>query len=284
VINLKASTRIKFVPRQFLSGHKGMFGTIGNTLSSESFFRLEEKSTEQNFEKIYLLDHRYFLHPSTTLYGLQFMQHDLFLFENKSEYSFRFRFNQKVGLSRYSSGTEKNYSRERSVRSRFLVSNELFNQTDITWKDDNAITSSMLNQTRQIGTVALVSDISYKPETFVELGFKIETSQSTDRPGAVPVIADYNGQTLRLVYGFRGNGQIRSDVAREEVVIQSQPVNYSLPYELTSGREIGKQYLWSIASEYRFTGNIQFSAQYNGRTTRSIGIIHTGKVELRAFF
>jgi hypothetical protein len=284
VINLKASTRIKIAPRQFLSGKTGVFGAIGNSVSSESFFRLEEKSTEQNYEKIYLLDHRYFLRPSSTLYGLQFMQHDFFLFENKPEYSFRFRFNQKVGLSRYSSGTEKNYSRERSLRSRFQVSNELFNQTDVVWKDDNAITSSFLNQTRQIGTVALITDISYKPETFIELGFKLETSQSTDRPEALPVIADYNGQSLRIVYGFRGNGQIRSDFSREEVVVQSQPVNYSIPYELTAGREVGKQYLWSVASEYRFTGNIQFSAQYNGRTTRSIGIIHTGRVELRAFF
>ncbi len=284
VINLKASTRIKIVPRQFLSGTKGLLGMIGNSLSSESFFRLEEKSTEQNFEKIYFLDHRYFLHPTTTLYGLQFMQHDVFLFDNKPEYSFRFRFNQKVGLSRYSSGMEKNYTRERSVRSRFLVSNDLYNQTDIVWKDDNAITPSLINQTRQIETVALVTDISYKPEANVEFGFKIETSQSTDHPGAVPVIADYNGQSFRIVYGFKGNGQVRSDFSREETVVQSQTVNYSLPYELTSGREIGKQYLWSFASEYRFTGNIQFSAQYNGRTTRSIGIIHTGKVELRAFF
>ncbi|MHB1049762.1 MAG: hypothetical protein ACYC09_06770 [Bacteroidota bacterium] len=284
VINLKASSRIKIVPRQFLSGHRGVLGAIGNTVSSESFFRLEEKSTVQNFEKIYLLDHRYFLHPTTTLYGLQFMQHDLFLFENKSAYSFRVRYNQKVGLSRYSSGTEKNYSRERSLRSRFLVSNDLFNQTDIVWKDDNAITSSLLNQSRQIGTIAVITDISYKPETFIELGFKLETSQSTDRPGALPVIADYNGQSFRIVYGFRGNGQIRSDFSREEVVVQSQPVNYSIPYELTSGRETGKQFLWSIASEYRFTGNIQFSAQYNGRTTRSAGIIHTGRMEVRAFF
>jgi hypothetical protein len=284
VVHLKTSARIKIVPSRIAGRHGGVIGDLANTLSSESFLRLEERSTEQNVRKIYLFDYTSYLRPSTTLYGLQFMQHDLFLFENRPEYSFRFRFNQKVGLSQYSSGMEKNYSRERSVRTRFQISNDLFNQTDLLWKDDNAVSSSILNQTRQISSAAVVSDIAYKPETHIELGLKFETSRSEDRPDPVPVIADFNGQTIRIVYGFTGNGQIRSDFSREEVVMQSVPVNYSAPYELTSGRETGKQYLWSLSSEYRFTGNIQFSAHYNGRTTKNIGIVHSGRMELRAFF
>jgi hypothetical protein len=284
IINLKASSRIRITPNRFMKDANTFLEKVLTNISTETFLRLEERSTEPDTKKIYLMKMNSFLNPATTQTGFQFVQQDFFLFEYNPEYSFRFRFNQRNGLSQFASGTERNFSRERSLRSRFQLTDDISNQTDLIVKNDNAVSSSLINQSRQIANILLSTDLSYRPESNVEIGLKIETSEGEDIVATAPVIADYNGQTVRVVYGFLGNGQIRSEVSREEVLIGYQPAGYSAPYELTSGRDFGKNYLWSISSEYRMGGNVQFSLQYSGRTTSRTNVIHTGRMEVRAYF
>lgn len=284
VINVKVSSKIRITPNRFIKQPKSAWEKAVAAFSSETFLRLEERSTETDIRQIYLLNLNRFLRPATTQYGFQFLQQDLHLFENRPEYSFRFRFNQRKGLSQYSSGTEKNYTRERSLRSRFQISNEVANQTDVVLKNDNAISSSLINQQRQITSTGLTTDFSYRPEQYLEIGFKIETTQSEDKSISGNVLADFNGQTVRSVLAFQGNGQIRLEATREEILISNAPAGYSIPFELSSGRDLGKQYLWSVTSEYKLGNNVQFSLQYSGRTTSRSNVIHTGRMEVRAFF
>ena len=284
IINLKASSRVRINPERFISSPVSLLDRFMTILSTETYFRLEERSQELNTGKIYLMDFKYFLNPSTTLFGFQFLQQDLFFFENNPEYSFRFRFNQRNGLSQFASGNEKNYSRERSLRSRFQLSNDISNQTDIVLKNDNAVSSSLINPSRKISNTSLSTDLSYRPESNVEFGIAFVTSQAEDNIAKQPIISDFNGQTVRVVYGFLGDGQIRSEISREEIIIGNQPTNYIAPYELTSGRDFGKNYLWNLSSEYRLGSNVQFSLLYSGRTTSRSIVIHTGRMEIKAFF
>ncbi|MFA6439463.1 MAG: hypothetical protein WCX28_09160 [Bacteriovoracaceae bacterium] len=284
VITLKTSSRIRISPSKMIKNPGTVIGKMVTNVSTETFFRMEERSTESNITKIYFLDMDAFLNPVTTLMGYQFIQQDLFLFEYHPEYSFRFRFNQRKGLNQFASGNERNYSRERSLRSRIQLANDISNQTDIIVKDDIAVSSSQINRSRSIASIALVTDLSYRPESHIEIGLKIETSQGDDYAGPSPVTANFNGQALRFVYGFLGNGQVRSEFSREEVILQNRSVGYNPPYELTTGRDIGKNYLWNLTSEYRMGGNVQFSLHYSGRTTVTSSVVHTGRMEVRAFF
>jgi hypothetical protein len=284
VISVKASSRLRVNPAKIIGHAATLVERIVSNVSSESFFRLEERSTEQDIRRIYLLDRNALLDPITTLAGYQFFQQDIFLFEYRPEFSFRFRFNQRNGLTQFASGNERNYSRERSLRSRFQLSNDITNQTDVIIKDDNAVSSSLINRTRRIEAISLVTDLSYRPEQRMEIGLKLETSQSEDRGGILPVAANFNGQSVRVVYGFLGNGQVRSEFSREEILMGNQPSGYIPPYELTAGRDFGKNYLWSLSSEYRMGGNVQFSLLYSGRTTSRAAVVHTGRMEVRAFF
>ncbi len=284
IINLKASSRIRVNPSRFLLRPESNMEKLLTVISTETFYRLEERSTESNTKNIYLLRPEYFLNPRTTQSGVQFFQQDLFLFEYDPDYSFRFRFNQRNSLSQFSSGQERNYSRERSLRTQLQMSDDLSNQTEFTLKDDNAVSSSAINQARQIAVQGISTDLSYRPERNIEIGIKLETSRSEDRSPGIPVAADYNGQTVRFVYGFLGNGQIRTEFSREEILTGGVPGGYSIPFELTGGRDLGKNFLWSTGAEYRLEGNVQFSLQYSGRTTSRSLVIHTGRMEVRAFF
>ena len=107
VIDIKTSTRLRLVPNKFIASPSGWFEKTLSALSTESYVKIEEKSSDPQTSQIYLLHLSHFLDPSTTILGSQLIQQDLFLFENRPDFSFRFRFLQQDGAGQYSTGMSK---------------------------------------------------------------------------------------------------------------------------------------------------------------------------------
>lgn len=284
VINVKTSTRLRLTPNKFISSPSSWVEKALSVVSTESYVRIEEKSSDPQTSQVYLLNLSHFLNPSTTILGSQLFQQDLFLFENRSDFSLRLRFLQQKGAGQYSSGDEQSYNRERSLRVRVQLVPEISNQIDYANKQDDLAASLTSGNSRIINSDDLSSDYSYRPEQNVEVGFKFEVSRSEDDFNPTPVIADLNAQSLRTVISFRGSGQARIDFSREEVSLQNNSAGTLVPFELTAGRLQGKTYLWGITFDYKLSSNLQSSLQYTGRSEQSHTPVHTAKAEVRAFF
>ena len=95
---------------------KTLIGTILKPLSTETVWRIEEITREEDFSKIYLLRLEYFQVDGNTIRGSNFFQQDIFINENSPDLSFRFRFTQNKRMSEFNSGIERGYSSERSLR------------------------------------------------------------------------------------------------------------------------------------------------------------------------
>ncbi len=284
IINLKTSSRLRLTPRKFFPQPASFLELAASALSTETYFRIEEKSTEEDIQKIYLLRKSSLLNPLTTLAGSQQLQQDLFVFENQPDINLRLRYAQRMSLGQYSSGTETGYNRERSARVRFRLADQLSGQADVYNKQDNAYSPVVNGRSRTIGTDGAALDWSYRPEPAIELGLKIETSSSTDELPRQPVGSAFNAQSVRTVIAFQGAGQARMELSREEITLAGAEPEYVVPYELTAGRDVGKTYLWNTTIEYKLGKNIQLSGQYNGRTVNGRTPIHSGRMEVRAYF
>lgn len=284
VIDLKTSTRLRLVPNKFIASPSGWFEKALSALSTESYVKIEEKSSDPQTSQIYLLHLSHFLDPSTTILGSQLIQQDLFLFENRPDLSFRFRFLQQDGSGQYSTGDEQSYTRERSIRIRWQLVSEISNQIDYANKENNLAASLASGRSEVINSDDITSDYSYRPEQNVEVGFKIEVSRSEDDYTAAPIFADLNAQSLRTIISFKGSGQMRIDFSREEVTLENNPAGTLVPFDLTAGRLEGKTFLWGISFDYKLSTNLQSSLQYTGRSEQSHDPVHTAKAEVRAFF
>lgn len=284
VVNLRSSARLRILPERFLGAPVRWWTRALASLSTETYVRIEERSSAEP-SRIYRLDLAAFMDPVTTLYGVQFVQQDLFLFENGRDGSVRLRFNQRKGMSRYFGGTERNYARERSVRTRWQMTADISNQTDLAFRDDHAASLSPLNPSRRIASVTAATDLSYRPERNIELGIRLESGRSEDRVAPAAMAADLNLQALRLVIGSPGTGQARFEISREELLLGRLPSPaYIVPFELTQGRDPGKQFLWSLSADHRPGTNVVISVSYLGRTAPGPSVVHNGKAEIRAFF
>ncbi|MBX2976456.1 MAG: hypothetical protein KF721_09995 [Ignavibacteriaceae bacterium] len=281
VIDLKTSTRWKIEMEEIIDGDN-LLATIVKPLSTETVFRIEENTQEPDYKKIYLLNLSAFQNEKLTLRGTNFFQQDFFIFENSSSLSFRLRYSQRRSLTQFASGTEKGFAKERGVRIRFRMIEEISNLTEFGVNDDNVAAIITSNRNRKINSNFLNTDFSYRPQRNIEVGLKLKYSESTDSYPQKPTIVNLNGQGIRFNYSFSGLGRLRIELERNELL--SNSTENFLPYELTGGNTVGKNYFWRVNFDYRFGLNIQSTASYDGRLQGTGRIIHTARAEVRAFF
>ncbi len=284
IIDLKTSSRLRVTPYKFFVQPSSWIEKAFTKISTETFVRIEEKSSDPQTQNIYLLKFSHFLNRVTTLQGSQIIQHDIHVFENSADVSLRFRFLQRKGLGQYNSGLEENYYRERGMRIRFQLDEQMSDQIDVTNKQDNASASVALSRSRQIVSDGVANDFSYRPEQNIEIGFKLENSQADDYLFASPVTSNLNSQSIRTIFSFQGSGQARIEIAREEIIVANKSANYIIPFELTGGRDEGKTFLMTSSLDYRIGSNVQVTFQYNGRVQQNKNTVHTGRMEIKAYF
>lgn len=282
VIDLKTSTnwRIDF-SKMFDPGTSFIKNAI-RAISTETSWRIEENSREEDYKKIYLLNFSAFQNETNTIRGTNYLQQDLFLFENDQDLSLRFRFGQRKSLNQFSGGVERAYNRERSLRVRFRMIEEISNETEVANITDFVSAPVQSNRKRQITDNNISSDFSYRPMKNIEVGLRVKTGQSIDEYPANPTVIDLNSQMLRFNLSFAGSGRLRIEVERIELSGASEDI--ILPFELTGGNEIGKNYLWRLNFDYRISSNLQSTVSYDGRLQGTNRAIHTARAEVRAYF
>ncbi len=281
VIDLKTSTRWKFNFKDALED-KNLISNLLRPISTETFWRVEENSREEDYKKIYLLHFSDFQNPDKTIRGSNYIQQDVYLFENDEDLSIRLRYDQSKSLDQYSGGSEGGYKRERSMRIKFRMVKEMTNQTEYTNNNDNALTNSSSNRSRAITGNTINTDFSYRPERNIEVGFKVEAGRSTDTYPTVPTVIDLNSQTLRFNLSFAGTGRLRIEIERDELSANTTD-NY-LPFELVGSNSIGKNFYWRFNFDYRISSNLQSTISYNGRVQGKLPVVHTARAEVRAYF
>jgi len=282
IIDVNTSLRLRLTPARFLPQETGVLGRILKPLSTETYVRLEEKSTERDLKQIYLLNLKRFLRDSTTISGTQLFTQDILLFEGDPLFSSRLRYSQGRGLVNFAGGIERSYSRERSLRFRWQLVPEISNQLDLVNKTDRLTSQESSGRLRDILSNSVSFDVSYRPEQNFELGIKLDLGEAKDRYQSPTLDAALNAQSFRAIYAFLGSGQMRGELSREEV--QLGRATDSFPYELTGGRVAGKTWIWRVGFDYRVTQFIQSSVNYDGRSEGGGSPIHTARAEVRAFF
>ena len=282
VIDLKTSTRWKLDFSKLFENDKSLLADLINPIYTETFWRVEENSRLSDTKQIYLLNFSKFLNDSTTVRGSNLFQQDVYLFRNSSELSFRFRFTQRRNLNQYSGGTERGFFNEKSVRINFKMVEEINNQTEIINQTDNVATKTRNNRAREVSGNEIKTDFSYRPIRNLEVGFIFGAGRSEDTFPETPTVIDVNSQGLRVTYSFAGKGRIRAEVERKELTANNTE-NY-IPFEITKGNTIGKNYFWRLNFDYRIANNLQTTFSYDGRLQGLGKVINTMRAEARAYF
>ncbi|MFN3695440.1 MAG: hypothetical protein ACK4UV_10565, partial [Ignavibacterium sp.] len=120
------------------------------------------------------------------------------------------------------------------------------------------------------------------PVRTIEVGLRLRVGRNEDTFPAQPTIIDLNGQAIRLNVSFLGTGRLRIELERNELLTNTNQI--FIPFELTGGNQIGKNYFWRVNFDYKLSSNLQTTISYDGRLQGSSKPIHTMRAEARAYF
>lgn len=290
-INLNTSLRLRLRPFRILSKPETFMERVAAALSSETVFRVEERSKEKDLKQIYLLNFSRFQNDSTTLAGNMTVQQDLYLFENEIT-NVRFRFQQQRSMTQYTLGVERRLFSERGVRFITRLGYELGFELNLkSTYNRSRISGTSVSATGrefEIYGAGVSPNISYRPFQDLEFGLKLNYEQRTDdlltqAQGGKSAVAQLSGVQIRSAYSFRGAGRVNAQVERVETTLKNIATSDAI-FELTGGNNAGQTYIWGISFDYRLNRFITTSISYDGRSLPIGQVIHTGRAEVRAVF
>jgi hypothetical protein len=265
-----------------------------NNVSSESYLRLEETSTDPNPNDIYFFRLSHFRSDSTTISGLLEFGQDFNILENSADQSYRLHYLERRSAGQYNTGLEHLFQAERSIRARFRPSFEFSNETTIGSTTDIAVSDTLsVNRPHNTSMISGSSDWSYHPiGSKLDYGARIELSRAVEHSLNPEATALADAFTLRLSYALETRARLRAEIERDELTLSSVPDVFALPYALTLGRSAGITWLWRLAVDYQIGSGIVATLSYDGRneasdtfgTTGERITIHNARAEVRANF
>lgn len=123
--------------------------------------------------------------------------------------------------------------------------------------------------------------IQYQPgfQTKIELNYKYNNKQNN--LSAEKSESHTIGTELNYTFTKKGNIILKSSYIKIDYNANS---NTSLAYEMLEGLKPGHNATWNITLQRKLAGYLEFNLLYNGRISEHIKAIHTGSIQLRAFF
>jgi hypothetical protein len=125
--------------------------------------------------------------------------------------------------------------------------------------------------------------LSYQPGTTFRVSL---SNQYTERTNSL----DLGGEQATLVdlgLELRANkieaGSVFGQLNYITIDYDGQ-TNNSLAYEMLDGLQNGRNITWAAGVERTLGNNMQLSLSYNGRKSDAVKAVHTGNVQVRAFF
>ncbi|MEL6251618.1 MAG: hypothetical protein AAFR87_06370 [Bacteroidota bacterium] len=91
----------------------------------------------------------------------------------------------------------------------------------------------------------------------------------------------------KLIFDAKLNLKDRNNILTKlELVSMGETGNpgFSAQYELREGLQPGLNAIWQVFTTYYILNNVELSITYDGRASTTVPIIHTGRVQVRAFF
>ena len=86
-----------------------------------------------------------------------------------------------------------------------------------------------------------------------------------------------------LTWNKAGIGSVRGTFSVVNIDFQGDPTSY-LGYLLLDALQPGTNQTWQLNWQQKLTKGMQISLLYNGRKSENAGAIHTGNVQVTAFF
>ena len=279
ITDLEAGIRLGLAPHRAVGEQaSGLMGWLRN-LSTDTYLKIDEETTEQDKLAIYLLQLDRFQRDETTVRGEITYQQDINLFPQRRDVGLRLRYlSSDRENNQYVTGGEENLRIERSVRvdvapgNRPLLRVEYAHQNRFRKVEGAARSRIRADDLSAKGTIY--------PSRGMELWLEPEWRRDQD------AIGETSSRLIALTpgasYSFLSQGRLRTEFTWAHVT--ADPEGSTISWEMAQGNRVGDNYRWSLTADYQINQYVSATLSYTLRSQPDRDTRHTGRAEMRAFF
>ncbi|MFM7016182.1 MAG: hypothetical protein ACKOX3_07640 [Bacteroidota bacterium] len=141
-----------------------------------------------------------------------------------------------------------------------------------------------VNKNFNIESYALIPQLVYQPNSTYKV---LTTYRQANKQNVLGVVDSEEANIADLSAEFKYSS-VKKGVVTFKVnylnINYNGDANTSLAYEMLEGLKSGVNYKWQLSVQRNLGNSLQLSLNYEGRKPSNLGIIHTGGMQLRAFF
>lgn len=275
------SQSLNINPTQILSKKKGFLNFLGR-FSNQTAYRIDRKSVEAKGTEAY----NPFLKEiaDTNLLSLGTSLRNSFFFNRTSpvfgaDYTFQDSRN-KILLSNGFDSRE-NIFHQLNIRWNLSKTWLLQTKTDF---GEKANTSDFLSgRNYKIDYFIFSQKFGYQPGANLRITLKYDYSDKKNLPELGSEQAFISDVGAEMKYNTTEKGSIMAQFNFIQIKYNGN-TNSPLAFEMLNSLKPGNNYTWSVLVQRTINKNMQVNLNYNGRKTEANKIIHTGGVQVRAFF
>ena len=265
-------------PASYFQGAKGIKAFISR-FSTQTLLRMERKTLNKNIENI--------LNPFAKMDSSAIVENSSFrntVYFNRSDphWGIDINYLESKNKQLLINGIEKKQLNEKGANLRWNVSRSIGLKTSFTLgkKSNHAELYQTKNYTIQYRE--LEPGISFQPSSSFRgsLSYKYTIKDNIESDIENAIIQKISGE---MKYNSISKG---SFLCRINLInIQSNAYNNSpVSFEMLEGLQVGKNITWNVSIQRNLSENMQMNLSYDGRKPEGLDIIHTGNVQVRAFF
>lgn len=272
---------LSLTPSAIWHNEKGIKKLVSR-FSNQTTFRIDRKTNKESIVSAYnpfltnLVD--------SNLMALNSSFRNIFYFNRSSskfESSFSYTDNRNKIL--LSNGFDSKLLIEKEFRIRWNMTKTFTLNVSATQGEKGKFSEYFSTQDYDINYYEANPQLSYQPgvKFRASLIYKYQQKQNEPLYGSQLALVNDIGIEIRYNVVSKGNLLLKANY----IDIQyNDTESTSLSFEMLNGLSIGKNATWSIGYQRTLMENMQLNLLYDGRTSANGKLVHTGNVQVRAYF
>ena len=250
--------------------------------SNQTAYRVDRKTNSRDAEK--------FLNPflretkDTTLVTLNTSLRNTFYFNRfNPNFGMDYTYQDNRNKSLLVNGSEARSNISHNLKIRWNITRKWLLTNDATQGRKSSASQFFPANNYNIKSYILEPKLSFQPNVAFRATLSYQLSDKKNKSDSIVIFSRGQKAGLELKYNQATQGSL---LAKFNFILfkYNGKQNSSLAYEMLEGLKPGNNYTWNLTYQRTLTNNIQLNISYDGRKSENSRTLHTGNVQVRAYF
>ena len=200
-----------------------------------------------------------------------------------TKFGTQFTFQDNKDRSLLTNGIESRQNLTRALKTRWNITRRYTLSLLTANGEKSSISEFFNNRNFEIKSVEIEPKFTFQPNAKfrVSLMYVYEEKSNSEFFGGEDLVSQKAGTEIRYNLASKGSFRAGFNYIQNKFTITN---NASLAYEMLEGLQQGSNITWELTYQQNLSKHMQLSLNYNGRKSEDTPTIHTGGVQVRAFF